>query len=388
MTKPSEVFRPDVDQPVSWLAGMTPRQFMRRHWQKKPLLVRQAFPGFVPPICIDEALALCSDDLAPSRLVRRQPRSGRWTLEYGPFPAERIPGVSRPNWTVLIQQVNTRLNAADRFLDAFRFIPQARLDDLMISVAGPGGGIGAHVDSYDVFLVQAAGRRRWEIAERFDTQLEDDVPLRILRQFNAEQEWVLEPGDLLYLPPGVAHRGTAIGPGCMTWSVGFRAPDRTSLADAALSRHIDGLAHESWHDPWLAATDRPAQIPARLLEALTRQVMRDLPDAAGVRRAIARLLSEPAPEAVFDAPRRPDSEERFMQRATARGIRLAPATRLLYTEGTFSINGEEMPIPRSAAERRALEALADARWLSPNDSARLKLTQLYEAYQAGWIVYN
>lgn len=385
---PSDVFRPDVDQPVSWLAGMTPRQFMRRHWQKKPLLVREAFPNFVPSIGIRDALALCADDLAPSRLVKRQPRSGRWTLEHGPFPPEQIPSVSRPNWTVLIQQVNTRLQAADQFLDAFRFIPQARLDDLMISVAGPGGGIGAHVDSYDVFLVQAAGRRHWEIAQRFDRQLEDDVPLRILRHFTAEQEWVLEPGDLLYLPPGVAHRGTAVGPGCMTWSVGFRAPDRTTLADAALSRHIDGLAHRDWQDPWLEATDRPAQIPARLLEALTRQVMRDLPDIEGVRHAVARLLSEPAPEAVFDAPGRPDSEARFMQRVARNGIRLAPATRLLYTDGAFHMNGEEMPPPGSARERRALEALADARWLSPNDSTRLKLTQLYEAYQAGWIVYN
>jgi len=380
--------RPGIDQPLSWLAGMTPRQFMRRHWQKKPLLVRGAFPDFRPPICIEEALALCADDMAPSRLVRRQPRSGRWRLQHGPFAPDEIPDIRRANWTVLIQQVNTRLPAADRFLDAFRFIPQARLDDLMISVAGPGGGIGAHVDSYDVFLLQAAGYRHWEIAQTFDPQLQDDVPLRILQTFHAQQEWVLAPGDLLYLPPGVAHRGTAVGPGCMTWSIGFRAPDRVSLADAALSRHIDSLAHADWHDPWLEATEQPAEIPARLLRALARQVMRDMPDEAGVRRAVARLLSEPAAEAVFDAPRRPDTPQRFLQRAAQRGLRLAPASRLLYADGEFHLNGEELGGGWRAAERRLLETLANDRCLPPGSACLERLACLHEAYRSGWIVYN
>ena len=144
--------RPLPNQPVTWLGGLTPNQFMRDYWQKKPLLVRGAFPDFEPTVSIDDVLALCQDDRAESRLVR-QTRAG-WALHHGPFTAKQIPSNRSSRWTVLVQQVNTLMPEADLFLDAFRFIPEARLDDLMISVAGPDGGIGAHVDSYDVFLVR------------------------------------------------------------------------------------------------------------------------------------------------------------------------------------------------------------------------------------------
>ncbi len=149
-----------INKPSALLAGLSPQQFMRKHWQKKPLLVRNAFPNFKAPISIAQVLKLCSNDLAQSRLIQQQGKTKHWELRHGPFLKKEIPAIDTPNWTVLVQQVNTLLPKACEFLDHFRFVPEARLDDLMISVAGPGGGIGAHLDSYDVFLVQAAGKRR------------------------------------------------------------------------------------------------------------------------------------------------------------------------------------------------------------------------------------
>lgn len=374
---------------------------MRRYWQKKPLLVRGAFPADFAPISIAEVLKLCVNDTVDSRLVRtpstrkklvstpsaRVSAAARWTLDHGPFTPRDLPALESPNWTVLVQQVNTLLPGADRFLDAFRFVPEARLDDLMVSVAGPGGGIGAHVDSYDVFLVQASGQRRWEIAQSFAPDLQQDVPLKILKRFTAENDWVLNPGDLLYLPPQVAHRGTAVGRDCMTWSVGFRAPNRLSLADAVWSRHLDGLADANWRDPWLDATDRPGEIPSPLLTALTRQVLADLPSKADVRRAVGLVLSEPAAQAVFTPPAPCHSRQQFAKQARQKGLELARATRFLFAEGDFFINGEPLTPPPSRAAG-GLQLLANTRTLSPKNCVDDVLDVLYDMYRSGWIVYH
>ncbi len=389
----NQILRPQQKKPVSWLGGLTPDQFMKRHWQKKPLLVRGAFPDFLPPVSIQDVLDLACDDHTESRLIQRSPKSNRWTLKHGPIEAEEIPALRRPHWTVLVQQVNTRLRAADEFLDAFRFVPQARLDDLMISVAGPDGGIGAHVDSYDVFLIQASGQRRWEIAEQFDPTLEDDVPLKILKGFTAEQDWVLDPGDLLYLPPNVAHRGTAIGQSCMTWSVGFRAPGRVALADAVWAGHLDSLTDRNWRDPWLDATNAPAEVPKRLLERLTDQVMRDLPSRRTVSLGVARSLSEPAQQAVFEPPARPDTPERFEKITLKSGLRLACSSRVLYQGSSFFANGEPLDLPKDGAALRLMKRFANERRITGSELAcwsgrTILMPTLYEMYLAGWISYD
>jgi 50S ribosomal protein L16 3-hydroxylase len=397
------ITRPAPNQAVSWLGGLTPAQFMKRHWQKKPLLVRNAFPDFVPPVSIGDVLDLCGNDLAQSRLIKKS--KTKWSLAHGPFSPRQIPSIKKADWTVLIQQVNTLLPAADRFLDAFRFIPEARLDDLMISVAGPDGGIGAHVDSYDVFLIQASGKRRWEVARSFDPGLEDDVPLKILRNFSAEEDWVLAPGDLLYLPPNVAHRGTAVGPGCMTWSVGFRAPGRVALADQAWASHLDSLQDSNWQDPWLAATAQPGEIPARLLKALTAQVLASFPSRTAVERAIAAALSEPAPAAVFSPPKRPAGLGKFWDDAAKKGLRLASASRLIYSGQHFFMNGEALGQNLSRNDQKILQNLADSRQLLKETcvSLRQHLSEkgperigrfdriehtLYDMYCDGWIGYD
>src|SRR3954469_4493369 len=209
--------------------------FMRRHWQRAPLLVRGAFPGFVDPLTPPEVLACAASPDVQSRLVRRQGR--RWILEHGPFPAAKFRKLPKRGWTVLVQDANHLSRAADRLLQRFDFIPHARMDDVMVSYAVPGGTVGPHVDSYDVFLLQGRGTRRWQVSRQRDYAFVPGLPLKILQRFEPDREWILEAGDMLYLPPGVAHYGVAESE-CLTWSIGFRAPSDNEFARSLLdARH-------------------------------------------------------------------------------------------------------------------------------------------------------
>src|SRR5688572_12859296 len=191
------------NDPVALLGGLTPRQFLRGHWQKKPLLIRDALPGFAP-LSRARLLALARLSDVESRFVARTAR-GRWTLEHGPFARSAFPARSRPAWTLLVQGVDLHDDTAHALLQRFRFVPDARLDDVMVSWASLGGGVGPHFDSYDVFLLQVQGRRRWRIGRPGDLRLKEGLPLKVLRNFVAEEELVLTPGDMLYLPPLWAH---------------------------------------------------------------------------------------------------------------------------------------------------------------------------------------
>jgi len=245
------------------LGGLTAREFLARHWQRRPLLVRGAWPGFCDPASVSDLYRLAARDDCESRLVIRDGR--RWTLAHGPFRAAQLRQMPARRWTLLVQGLNHFLPAADRLLRAFRFVPYARLDDVMASYAADGGGVGPHRDSYDVFLLQGRGRRRWRISAQRGLALDPRAPLRILRGFRADEEWILEPGDMLYLPPGVAHEGTALGP-CMTYSIGFRSPSAHELGReflAFLEDRLD-LGEDRYADPEL----RPSEHPAQLLETL------------------------------------------------------------------------------------------------------------------------
>jgi 50S ribosomal protein L16 3-hydroxylase len=225
----------DLDAPTPLLDGLSPRRFMRRHWHKRPLLVRGAWPGVAPPADFAALRSLASRDDVESRLVQRAV-DGRWQLHQGPLPARALPPRRRPGWTLLVQGLDLHVPAAYEMLQRFAFVPHARLDDLMVSWASDGGGVGPHLDSYDVFLLQVQGRRRWQIGRVADPAWQAGTPLRILQHFKPEHEWVLEPGDLLYLPPGWGHDGSAVGGDCMTASIGFRDPARDELARELLGR--------------------------------------------------------------------------------------------------------------------------------------------------------
>lgn len=367
-----------ITEPMTLLGGLSPAQFMRRHWQKRPLLIRQAVPGEGSFVGRAELFELAGREGVESRVVAHQGKA--WTLRHGPFARRALPPVSRPAWTLLVQGLDTHLDAAHELLARFRFVPDARLDDLMVSWASDGGGVGPHVDSYDVFLLQLHGKRRWRIAPPGDATLVDGVPLKILQHFTPQQDWVLAPGDMLYLPPGWGHDGVAVGE-CMTASIGFRAAGRAELRDEVLQRMLDGSERPDpdplYRDPRQSATAQPALIPDTLREFAAREVARWLAEPQALACALGEVLSEPKPAVWFDAGE---------PLAAGQGVRLDRRTRMLYDERHVYINGEafratgrDATLMRRLADQRALPA---ARLAALSDDARELLDQWA---QAGWL---
>lgn len=365
----------------SLLGGLRPDDFLRDHWQKEPLLVRQALPGFGTWLDRDGLSRLACLDNAESRLVTHQ--RGRWGLEHGPFEAERLARLPKKGWSLLVSGVNQVLPQGDALLTAFDFLPRARLDDLMVSFAPDGGGVGPHFDSYDVFLIQGLGRRRWEISEQDDLDLVPDAPLRILRQFSATQSWELEPGDMLYLPPRFAHHGVALGD-CMTWSVGFRAPKADEIQREFLNFMQDQVRAEGLYaDPDARRPRHPGEIPAEML-TWTRDVIRELSwNKADIEHFLGCYLSEPKANVFFSPPRKPVNPQTFMDRANQRGIRLASRSQLLFIRQRFFMNGEYVDVaPRHATP---LRTLADSRMLPGDMTIPALADLLYDWYLAGYV---
>ena len=369
---------PPIDAPTPLLGGLSPAAFMRRHWQKKPLLVRQALPGVQPPLTRAALFELATSDDVESRLVVRH--GARWTLRHGPLARRALPPLRQGGWTLLVQGLDTQLDAAHALLARFRFVPQARLDDLMISYASDGGGVGPHVDSYDVFLVQVHGRRRWRWGRVTDPALVPDVPLKILRRFEPEHDEVLEPGDLLYLPPGWGHDGVAVGE-CMTCSVGFRAPRDDELARALLQRLADAAdadgAAPLYSDPSQPATSTPGEVPPALAEHAARALQRALRDRSALDEALGEWLSEPKPQVWFEAGGR--------WRA-GQGLRLDRRTRMLYDRRCLYLNGEAFRA--GGRDARLLRRLADDGALPAAEAAKLSDAAraiVAEWVEAGWL---
>lgn len=373
----------DLDIPLErLLGGMNPDTFLADYWQKQPLLVRQALPGFGPWLDRQSLSDLACRDDAESRLVRVQ--RGRWHLDHGPFEPEDLDALPARGWSLLVSGVNHLLPAADRLLHAFNFVPYARLDDLMVSYAPPGGGVGPHFDSYDVFLIQGQGRRRWEISSQDDLELVAGAPLRILKHFTAEQSWILEPGDMLYLPPRFAHNGVALD-ACMTWSVGFRAPTAQEMLSQFLVYLQDHLEVEGMYaDPGLRRPRHPGQIPTDLLHWAEQVIRAAAWGKTEIGDFLGRYLSEPKAHVFFDPPPRPLSSQRFAKAALQRGVRLDPRSQFLYRDKAFFMNGER--IEASGKTATALVELADRREL-PGD--RLKQEELLSLchfwYAAGYL---
>lgn len=344
------------DLPLPLLGGLSPARFMRRHWQKQPLLVRQAWPGVAPPLPRAALFALAGQEGVESRLI--QHGDAGWSLRQGPLPRRALPPVARPRWTLLVQGLDLHVPAAHAMLSPFAFIPHARLDDLMLSWASDGGGVGPHLDSYDVFLLQVQGRRRWQVGRVRDAALVDGVPLKILRHFEPEHEWVLEPGDLLYLPPRWGHDGTAVGE-CMTASIGFRAPGRRELARELLLRLADPPDESPrpdplYTDPAQPAVDHPGRVPPSLAAFGAEAVQRALADPLALPRALGEWLTEPKPQVWFDPGPGTDSG--------AAAVRLDARTRMLYDDRHLFVNGESWRV--GGRDARLLQQLADTRRLT------------------------
>ncbi|WP_146909306.1 cupin domain-containing protein [Arenimonas daejeonensis] len=275
--------------------GMAPEKFLRDYWQKRPLLVRNAFPGFVSPITPEDLAGLACEEAALARIVLHDRKRDRWELRNGPFAEESFPKLPKKDWTLLVQDVDKWDMDVRALLGAFRFLPAWRLDDIMVSFAAPGGSVGAHVDQYDVFLLQAHGRRRWQIDTdpKAPKDFRPDVELKLLREFTPDHEWVLAPGDMLYLPPGVPHHGVAED-ACLTFSVGMRAPSRAELMLDFVEELAAAVPEESrYADPELTLPADPHEIDEAAF-ARVRAALSELQtlDETALRRWFGRFITQ------------------------------------------------------------------------------------------------
>ncbi len=364
------------DKPSTLLGGLSPAQFMRRHWQKKPLLIRAAIPGFQPLLSRAQLFEMAGQEAVESRLIVR--RGERWSLRQGPLGRSSLPPLKQAGWTMLVQGVDQHLDAAHELLQRFRFVPDARLDDLMISWASEGGGVGPHFDSYDVFLLQATGHRRWRIGRQTDFSLQPDVPLKILNHFEPEEEHLLGPGDMLYLPPRWAHDGVAEGGECSTYSIGFRAPQRGGLAGELLQRMADDLQDDTlYRDPRQSATANPAAMPEALRDFALDALQRLLADRRSLACALGEVMTEPKPRIWFDEA----------SGAWALGaLRLDRRTRMMYDEHHVFINGESFRA--GGADARLMRTLADRRSLAEREVKQASddaKALLQDWFDAGWL---
>jgi 50S ribosomal protein L16 3-hydroxylase len=400
--KPPEVPQPlPINQAWALLGGISPKRFMNEYWQKKPLLVRGAIPAFklaqaagqrlTSPLSFSDLQSLAGQNNVESRLVKSQP----WTLSRSRHKNNTIPSIDQPDWTLLVQGVNAHHSAASTVMSWFRFIPEARLDDLMISIAGNGGGVGPHVDSYDVFLLQMEGRRHWKISSQKDLSFKEDLPLKILKNFKASDDWVLEPGDMLYLPPNIAHDGLALDGGCQTWSIGFRSPNYKELVNEILWRTTEALESNStltelYKDPSQKATLDPALVPEQLVEAVQKHLNQLKWSKSDISCTLASILSEPKPQTVFSPPHTLLDLPSFKKAISQSGMILAPASKSLYDMDFFYLNGESVS-DSDEPDWIYWCQLGQHQQLSALQS--MKLSKLiksqddpwFEAYQAGWL---
>jgi 50S ribosomal protein L16 3-hydroxylase len=393
-----------LDEPWALFGGISPQKFMKTYWHKKPLLIKSAIPAFglaakahqalASPISTETLFKIASKDSAESRLIHAKP----WSFSEGPFSKKALPNITKPNWTLLVQGMEAHHPAAAKILSWFRFIPDARLDDLMVSIAGPGGGVGPHFDSYDVFLIQMAGQRRWQISEQKDLSLNPKLPLKILQSFKAEYEWILEPGDMLYLPPHIAHDGIALDAGCQTWSVGFRSPSYKELLQEGLWRLAESLEgvpelERRFADPLQEATSAAEQLPKELIQQIEAQLKNlQLDQVRTFLPGIAEYLSEPKQQAIFDAPQNPLSPNAFFKRLRKDACMPHPQTRILSLGEAIFCNGENVTENQSAAVQMAWGKLSAQKQLADltglPELKNIADSSLYMAYMAGWLIFQ
>ena len=365
------------------LGGLAPTDFMRGWWQKKPLLIRNAIPGFKSLISKADLFALAKQDEVESRLVSK--RGKLWRLDHGPFTASDFKRDAAEKWSLLVQGVNLHDVQADALLRRFSFVPYARLDDLMISYANDGGGVGPHFDSYDVFLLQAHGRRRWRVSMQRDKTLQPGAPLKILKNFSHTMEWTLEPGDMLYLPPGCAHDGVAIGE-CMTYSIGFRAPSAEELARGFLEHLAETVVRQGFYaDPGLKPAARAALIDDDYVKNAAALIGSLKPSLDAFEEYLGHTLTEPKASVFFEAPDRLLTPAKFAQAVRKHGAALDLKTQMLYRGRRVFINGEIAP----AAANEFLKCLADTRRIPPGSVCTTgHIKAIYPWYIYGWLHLN
>lgn len=336
-----------VPSSINWPDGLDAQQFLNDYWQKKPLLIKQAFPDFETPISPDELAGLSLEEDTTPRLITCD-KAGHYHLENGPFDEDRFTRLIDNDWSLLVTDVEKHLPDMADYLRPFQFIPNWRIDDLMISYAPEGASVGAHVDEYDVFLLQASGQRRWIIdaSDNPDLSLIQDATLKLLSNFVASDTYELEPGDMLYLPPGMPHHGIAISENCTTWSVGFRAPTIADTVHAMAELIADKLENQRYRDPALTIAE-PGKIDQASLDAFKRLwVEATRVEDKDIANMIGRLLTVPAVDIERDQLNEQDMPNNLWQKHSF--------SRFAYTEDagktTLYADGDAMDCSNSFAK--------------------------------------
>ena len=387
-----------MNKPLVLLNNLTPAQFLAEYWQKKPLLIKNAIPNFKGLLSPNDLAGLACEDDVQARIIQQQKdqkNKGKWSVKSSPFDEAVFTKLPAKNWTLLVQGVNHYLPEAAALLAQFNFIPHARLDDLMVSYAPAGGGVGAHVDSYDVFLLQGSGKRRWKISAQTDLGLVKGAPLKILKNFVSEQEWLLEAGDMLYLPPQIAHWGISESDDCMTYSIGFRAPKTQELQHEFLSYLQDNISADAMYveglytDADLKLQNHPAEISADMINKVSEMLQTITWDQDKVADFLGKYLTEPKLDVVFE-PNRKISKTEFIKRLSQKTLYLSLKSQLLFTQNNFYLNGERLAV--SAEIVAIMKEFADKKFLgitalTANIHAALG-DSLFESFLAGFISFN
>ena len=320
--------------------------FLKNYWQKKPLLIKNAIANFESPITESDLFTIAQNEEAVSRLIEY--KQDIWQVKYGPFKKSDLPKKTNIPWTILVQNINHYLPFAESFLNLFKFIPYARLDDLMISYATKKGSVGPHFDSYDVFLFQAQGAREWKISDQKKFTLDKQSSIKIITNFKSKNSWVLKPGDMLYLPPNIGHWGISQSDDCLTYSIGFRAPATFEIQSKFLDfiqDHLIANENEIYKDPNLAPQKNPAEISSNMTKAMRNIVDRLRWDKSSINHFIGQLLSEPIESSIFET-RKPLSLKAFEKRIVNKTLKLNSKTRMLFIKNNFYVNGEFLKIDK------------------------------------------
>ena len=362
--------------------------FLKNYWQKKPLLIKNAIANFVSPITESDLFTIAQNEEAVSRLIEH--KQGVWQVKYGPFKKSDLPKKTNIPWTILVQNINHYFPFAESFLNLFKFIPYARLDDLMISYATKKGSVGPHFDSYDVFLFQAQGAREWKISDQKKFTLDKQSSIKIITNFKSKNSWVLKPGDMLYLPPNIGHWGISQSDDCVTYSIGFRAPGTFEIQSKFLDfiqDHLITNENEIYKDPNLTPQKNPAEISSNMTKAMRNIVDRLRWDKSSINHFIGQLLSEPIENSIFET-RKPLSLKAFEKSIVHKTLRLNSKTRMLFIKNNFYINGEFIKIDKKYTS--FLKQLANDREISLESTLNKRDLNalgivLLPLYEAGFI---
>jgi 50S ribosomal protein L16 3-hydroxylase len=380
--------------------GLNPERFLRDYWQQHPLPMPAALSGYRCPITPEELAGLACEEEIESRIVFEKHGSRPWEALTGPFDEELFARLPSSHWTLLVQDVDKHLDEITDLLEPFRFIPDWRLDDIMISYAVDQGSVGPHIDDYDVFLIQVRGKRRWLVDSRPGDE-ENHIPgldLRILREFDPEHDWLMQPGDVLYLPPNVPHWGIAQGDDCMTCSVGFRAPSLQEMLAAWSDELIQQTPTRRYRDAGLSLQKAHGEIMTPALTQISSALNRFLSQPEEMQhRWFGRFISEPKSHLEVDPLETPVTTEDFHSRLNAsKGLRRNGWSRMAFIRGNADVdylfvNGEEFPVKRGL--HGFIETLTDSRsidleTLRPFLHDAVHLNTLTELFNLGHLLFD